>query len=194
MIIALLPGRVIPVVTGVKFNQALGPEGRTPDQPNVWSGMRVLMLDIASAQFITAAAQRAAPEGHVSVASSDHRLLEKLRQPLAPLDEQVTLLDGAASADLSLPDQSIDRAFIAVQRGGLSPSAHTLHELQRVVKPGGQLVVMAPVAAGSQQRSRIVRASAVAGFEQVASYRRRLQRIMVFRLSNEAGAGQLDTQ
>jgi hypothetical protein len=194
MIIALLPGRVIPVVTGVKFNQALGPEGRTPDQPNVWSGMRVLMLDIParSSSQLRRSGQR--PRATCLWPAATTACWRSCAQPLAPLDEQVTLLDGAASAGLPLPDQSIDRAFIAVQRGGLSPSAHTLHELQRVVKPGGQLVVMAPVAAGSQQRSRIVRASAVAGFEQVASYRRRLQRIMVFRLSNEAGAGQLDAQ
>ncbi len=80
----------------------------------------------------------------------------------------------------SLAGRSIDRAFCEVKQSHLASFGPLCQELQRVVKPQGQLALMLDFTLGGQARQAIVEACAAAGFQQITSRRRGLQRTMIF--------------
>jgi ubiquinone/menaquinone biosynthesis C-methylase UbiE len=180
VIVALVPGRVIPPPKMPEFPQPVEPGRQRLAQPNVWPGMNVLLIDVHKTQFITTALQRTAPDGKVFIVSSHPVQAERLAQQFAPLGDRVEFLEAAAPAALRLSDQSIDRAFYEVKRSHPASLGPLLQELRRVFKPKAQLAVMLDFTMGGQARQAIVEACAAAGFEQVASRRHGLQRTMVF--------------
>ena len=181
MIVALVPGRVIPPPTLPEFPQPVEPGRQRLAEPNVWPGMQVFLIDVYKYSFIAAALQRTAPDGKVFVASSHPLQTEQLAQQLAPFGAQVEVIDVAPLAALPLADAAIDRVFCAIRRSELSHCEPMLQEVHRVVKPGAQLTVILDFAIGRQARETILHACAAAGFELAASHRRRLQRSMSFR-------------
>lgn len=180
MIVALVPGRVIPPPKMPEFPQPVEPGRQALDEPNVWPGMNVLLIDVHKAQFITTALQRAAPGGKVFIVSSHPVQAERLAQQFAPLGDQVEVLESVEPVALRSADQSVDRAFCEVKRSHLASMGPLLQELRRVVRPKAQLTVILDFTMGGQARQAIVEACAAAGFEPIASRRRGLQRIMVF--------------
>lgn len=184
MIVALIPGRVIPPPRMPEFPQPVEPASQRLAEPNVWPGMQVLLIDVHKAQFITAALQRTAPDGKVFVASRHPVQAERLAQQFASLGDQMEVLELAEPATLGLAGQSIDRAFCEVKRSHLASFRPLCQELRRVVKPQAQLAVMLDFTLGGQARQAIVEACAAAGFDQTASRRRGLQRTMVFQANS----------
>jgi hypothetical protein len=91
------------------------------------------------------------------------------------------VLEFAQPATLRLADQSIDRGFFAVRRSSLSLLAPLLREVHRVMKTEAQLAITLDFALSGQTRQTIVDACAAAGFQQIASRRRGLQRTIIFR-------------
>ena len=180
MIVALVPGRVIPPPKMPEFPQPVEPGRQRLEEPNVWPGMQVLLINVHKAQFISTALQRAAPDGKVFVVSSYPVQVERLAQQFALVGDRVEVLEAAAPAALGLAGQSIDRAFCEVKRSHLASFLPLCQELRRVVKPQAQLAVMLDFTLGGQARQAIVEACAAAGFEQIASRRHGLQRTMVF--------------
>ena len=180
MIVALVPGRVIPPPQMPDFPQPVEPGRQRAAEPNVWPGMQVLLIDVHKTQFITTALQRTAPDGKVFVLSSLPAQAERLAQQFAPLGDRVEFLEAAAPAALRLADQSIDRVFCEVKRSHPASLGPLLQELRRVVKPNAQLAIMLDFI-GGQARQAIVDACAAAGFEQIASRRQGLQRTITFR-------------
>lgn len=186
MIVALVPGRVIPPPKMPEFPRPVEPGRQRLEEPNVWPGTQVLLIDVHKSQFITAALQRTAPDGKVFVVSRHPVQSERLAQQFAPLGDQMEVLELAEPATLGLAGQSIDRAFCEVKRSHLASFGPLCQELRRVVKPQAQLVVMLDftLGLGGQARQAIVEACAAAGFEQTASRRRGLQRTMVFQATS----------
>jgi ubiquinone/menaquinone biosynthesis C-methylase UbiE len=103
---------------------------------------RTLQLACVYGNLTPRLRQRLAPDGQLDVVDILPIQLANLRRKL-PADPRVTLTQGDSSA-LALPDASVDRVLlffllheqpVAVRRG-------TLAEALRVVKPGGQVVIV----------------------------------------------------
>lgn len=170
-LLILPPRRIGPPLIWPKWKAPIGSWREAPHQPNAWPGMQVLVVGSASAGFIAKAAQRTAPDGTVVVIGPDGEAMRRLEKQLASLGFDHLILETSAPAQIPLPDQSIDRAFLVMGLGEIPSLDRTLGEVHRVVQPEGQLVVHRRILfAGLLPRQRAVSSCADVGLDLVASH------------------------
>ncbi len=133
--------------------------------------MQVLVLGSASAGFIAKAAERTAPDGKVIVISPDGEAMRHLDKRLAPLGFDHLVLESSSAGQATLPDHSIDRAFLVMGLHGIPILDRTMAEVRRVLKPEGQFIIHRRfLFAGLLPRQRIVSSCADLGLDLVASH------------------------
>ena len=82
----ILTPRLSPHVGWSKLKAPLGSKRQSPEQPQFWPGMQVLVIGSARAAFIAKAAERTAPVGIVFALSADHVAMGRLEKHLGPLE------------------------------------------------------------------------------------------------------------
>jgi hypothetical protein len=153
--------------------------------------MKVLVVGSASIGFIAKAAERTVPDGKVVVISPDGEATRHLDKRLAPLGFDHLVLESSRAGQATLPDHSIDRAFLVMGLHEIPSLDRTMVEVHRVLKPEGQLVVhRRALFAGLLPRQRILRTGLEAGFDPAASHRTLLQYTLTFEKPHSQGPAQ----
>ena len=190
-LLILPPRRIGPPLVWPKWKAPIGSRRETPDQPNAWPGMRVLVTGSASAGFIAKAAERTAPDGKVIVILPDGEATRRLDMRLAPLGFDHLVLETPPAGQIPLPDHGVDRAFLVMGLREIPSLDRTLEEIRRVVQPEGQLVVHRRILfAGLLPCQRILRACLEAGFDPGASHGNLLQYTLTFEKPHSQGPAQ----
>ena len=192
----ILPPRLSPPIVWPKWKAPLGSKRQSPEQPQVWPGMQVLVIGSARASFVAKAAERTAPDGKVIVLSPDHEAVGRMEKHLAPLEFDHLVLETASPGRMPLSDHSVDRAFLVTGFRAIPDLGRTLAEVHRVVRGEGQLVVHRRfLLARFLPLQRVVRLCLDAGFDPIASQGTLLHLTLMFEKRHNqdpAQGGQVD--
>ena len=177
----ILPPRLSPPIVWPKWKAPLGSKRQSPEQPQVWPGMQVLVIGSARASFVAKAAERTAPDGKVIALSPDHEAMGRLEKHLAPLEFDHLVLETASPERIPLSDLSVDRAFLVMGLRAVPDLGRALAEVHRVVRGEGQLVIHRRfLFARFLPRQPIVSLCLDAGFDPVASHGTLLHQSLTF--------------
>ncbi len=104
-------------------------------------GERVLEIGPGTGYYSLPVAREVAPEGQLTVLDLQPAMLEELtlRADAAGI-ASIDPIQGDAQ-EIPFPDGTFDAAFIVATLGEIPDQHRVLHELARVLKPGGRLVV-----------------------------------------------------
>lgn len=104
-------------------------------------GERVLEIGPGTGYYSLDIAPRLAPGGHLDLLDVQQPMLDELaRRARERGSPNVTPTLGDAQ-NLPYPDQAFDAVFLVATLGEIPDKDHALHEVRRVLKPGGRLVV-----------------------------------------------------
>ena len=166
----------------VKNKPVFGPR-KSPSQPNVFPGMRVLIAGPAAPEFIIKAAQRTGPEGHVFVVRERQAAMDRLEERVQPFGFGNLTLQVSATYELDMPDASVDRVYWVSVLDKITDKLQALKEARRVLKAVGLLGVDQRLFdLGFSGRKAVLRWCKKAGFDLAASYGTPLHYLLVFRL------------
>ena len=178
----IVPPRTTPPIVRPEFPEAIGLRRHGPAQPNVWPGMRVLLLGVPRASFLERTAAMTLPGGSVTVMVIDRRELQRLRKRTAPEGMEHLTFKAARSDRVPLPDQSADRAFLPAEMTRDETVRGILLEIARVLDPDGKLIVYEHGLGAGILRPRHTRILCEdAGLELVTRTGGWLRRALVFR-------------
>jgi SAM-dependent methyltransferase len=120
-----------PFITRARLREALDPR----------PGERVLEVGPGTGYYSLPVGGWIAPDGRLDIFDLQQEMLDHTtRRAEADGVENIDPTQGDARS-LPYPDESFDRAFLVTVLGEIPDQQPALNELQRVLKPGGRLVV-----------------------------------------------------
>ena len=120
-----------PLITRKRLREVLGP------QP----GERVLEVGPGTGYYSLPVAEWLAPAGQLDIFDLQQAMLEHtMRRASQSGLDNITATQGDAR-ELPYPDDTFDAAYLTAVLGEIPDQDAALHELARVLKPGGRLVV-----------------------------------------------------
>jgi ubiquinone/menaquinone biosynthesis C-methylase UbiE len=173
---------IVPVFPDpVKNKPVFGPQ-KSPNQPNVFPGMQVLIAGLPKSEFVLKAAQRTGPQGHVFVVAEPRGASERLQASMQPFGFDNLTFQTSENYELSLPEASIDRAYLVSALDKITDKLRVLKNLRQVFKPEGLLGVdQRLLELGLSGRKTVLQWCQKSGFELAASYGNPLHYFLVFR-------------
>jgi ubiquinone/menaquinone biosynthesis C-methylase UbiE len=164
----------------VKNEPIFGPR-KTPDQPNVAPGMQVLIAGPAAPGFVLKAAQRTAPEGHVTVVAGRQEVIDRLQAQLKSVALENVSYEVSVTYEPSSPEDTIDRAYLVSALNRTPDKLQTLRAIRRALKPDGLLGVDQRLFEfGWSGRGAVLSWGRQAGFEPAVTYGSPLHYMQVF--------------
>ena len=107
------------------------------------AGQRVLDVACGTGVVTRLAAERVGPTGHVAGADINAAMLEVARSVSAGGQPSIAWYETAAEA-MPLPDASFDVVLCQMGLQFMRDKAAALHEMKRVLAPGGQVFISVP--------------------------------------------------
>jgi ubiquinone/menaquinone biosynthesis C-methylase UbiE len=114
---------------------------RTLSLLDIQPGMRVLELGPGSGLFTIEAARLVGDQGRLVCVDLQMAMLRPLKQEISAAGLDYVLLQAATAERLALSDASFDLVLAIAVLPMIAQKHQALHELRRVLKPGGMLVV-----------------------------------------------------
>jgi ubiquinone/menaquinone biosynthesis C-methylase UbiE len=111
------------------------------DRVGIQPGETVLEVGPGPGAFTVDAARRAEPGGKVFAIDIQPKMIAKLERHLQ--EAGVTNVEArvASAYDLPIDDRTVDRAFLITVLPEIPDPVRALHEIRRVLRPGGRLSV-----------------------------------------------------
>jgi ubiquinone/menaquinone biosynthesis C-methylase UbiE len=121
-----------PLVTRARLHEALGPV----------AGRHLLEVGPGTGYYAVDTADRVGDAGHLDLLDLQHEMLDHTLREAGRrgLAARMTAMQGDAQA-LPYPDAAFDGAYIVLTLGEVPDQGAALHELARVVRRGGPVVV-----------------------------------------------------
>jgi ubiquinone/menaquinone biosynthesis C-methylase UbiE len=105
------------------------------------SNERILEVGPGTGYCSLVVAPRLAPHGRLDVVDTQQDMLDELRHRRLTMGIDNVLETLGDARQLSYPDATFDAAFLVATLGEIPDKAGALHEISRVLKPHGRLVV-----------------------------------------------------
>jgi ubiquinone/menaquinone biosynthesis C-methylase UbiE len=127
-----------------RFRKELQPPARVISDCGIRPGMSVLEIGCGSGAFTLAAARAAGNAGKIMALDIQQDMLAKLKQKLLkPENSDIRNVEiiNRSAYDLPLEPGSIDLVFMVTVLQEVPDKPRVLHEIKRVLRPGGTLAV-----------------------------------------------------
>ena len=108
---------------------------------NPQAGEHILEIGPGSGHQATAVSRSVGPTGTLEVVDVQQEMLDVVRRRAGKRGATNLVLRLADAQRLPYPDATFDAAYLSAVLGEIPSPARALHELRRVLKPGGRLVI-----------------------------------------------------